>query len=54
MKHDHINTDKHNCIRKNIVSRSLNDVKTIAERLIILKGVKHGKLVVSTTGRELV
>jgi CopG family nickel-responsive transcriptional regulator len=28
------------------------DVRRLADRLIAVKGVKHGKLTVTTTGRE--
>ena len=50
----HVHMDEHNCLEVIIVKGRASDVKTIAERLISLKGVKHGKLVMSTTGRELV
>lgn len=50
----HVHMDEHNCLEVIIVKGNASTVKTIAERLISLKGVKHGKLVMSTTGKELV
>jgi len=37
-----------------VVKGKASRIKKIAERLISLKGVKHGKLVMTTTGKELV
>ncbi|ASJ09974.1 nickel-responsive regulator [Thermococcus sp. P6] len=50
----HVHMDAHNCLEVVVVRGKASRVKEIAERLISLKGVKHGKLVMTTTGRELV
>jgi len=50
----HVHMDAHNCLEGVVVRGKASRVKGIAERLISLKGVKHGKLVMTTTGRELV
>ncbi len=50
----HVHMDKHNCLEVVVVKGKATRIKKIAERLISLKGVKHGKLVMTTTGRELV
>ncbi|RLF79254.1 nickel-responsive transcriptional regulator NikR, partial [Thermococci archaeon] len=50
----HVHMDEHNCLEVIVVKGKGSRVKTIAERLISLKGVKHGKLVMTTTGKELV
>ncbi|AEK72790.1 MULTISPECIES: nickel-responsive transcriptional regulator NikR [Thermococcus] len=50
----HVHMDEHNCLEVVVVKGKATRIKEIAERLISLKGVKHGKLVMTTTGRELV
>ncbi|NJE42635.1 nickel-responsive transcriptional regulator NikR [Thermococcus sp. GR6] len=50
----HVHMDEHNCLEVVVVKGNAGKIKEIAERLISLKGVKHGKLVMTTTGRELV
>jgi CopG family nickel-responsive transcriptional regulator len=49
----HIHLDPHNCLEVLIVKGRGQDVKHIAEKLIGIKGVKHGKLLTTTTGKEL-
>jgi len=50
----HVHMDKHNCLEVVIVKGKASRIKEIADRLLSLKGVKHGKLVMTGTGRELV
>jgi len=50
----HVHMDEHNCLEVVIVKGKANRIKEIADRLLSLKGVKHGKLVMTCTGRELV
>ncbi|MBI5410199.1 MAG: nickel-responsive transcriptional regulator NikR [Nitrospirae bacterium] len=49
----HIHLDEHNCLEAIIVKGKAKDIKSIADRLIGTKGVKHGKLSVTTTGKHL-
>ncbi|UCG78630.1 MAG: nickel-responsive transcriptional regulator NikR [Nitrospirota bacterium] len=49
----HIHLDSHNCLEVIIVKGRAKDIKAIADRLIGTKGVKHGKLTVTTTGKRL-
>ncbi len=49
----HIHLDEHNCLEVIVVKGRAKDIKTIADRLIGTKGVKHGKLTVTTTGKRL-
>ncbi|MDP3296184.1 MAG: nickel-responsive transcriptional regulator NikR [Thermodesulfovibrionia bacterium] len=49
----HIHLDEHNCLEVIVVKGRAKDIKTIADRLIGTKGVKHGKLTVTTTGKHL-
>lgn len=49
----HIHLDEHNCLEVIVVKGRAKDIKAIADRLIGTKGVKHGKLAVTTTGKRL-
>jgi CopG family nickel-responsive transcriptional regulator len=49
----HVHLDAHNCLEVLVVRGKAREVKQIADGLIGVKGVKHGKLVMSTTGEEL-
>jgi len=50
----HIHLDAHNCLEVLVVRGKSRKVKEIANQLIATKGVKHGKLVMTSTGKELV
>lgn len=49
----HIHLDEHNCLEVIVVRGKAKDIKIIADRLIGTRGVKHGKLTVTTTGKHL-
>ena len=49
----HIHLDKHNCLELIAVKGKGKEIKRIADRLIGSKGVKHGKLTLTTTGKQL-
>ncbi|MEK6672074.1 MAG: nickel-responsive transcriptional regulator NikR [Nitrospirota bacterium] len=49
----HIHLDEHNCLEVIVVKGKAKDIKTIAERLRGTKGVKHGNLSLTTTGKHL-
>src|SRR5512133_1674061 len=49
----HVHLDAHNCLEVLVVRGQAREVKKIADELIGVKGVKHGKLVMSTSGEEL-
>jgi len=49
----HIHLDKHNCLEVLIARGKGKEIKAIADKLISTKGVKHGKLTMTTTGKEL-
>lgn len=49
----HIHLDEHNCLEVIVVKGKVKDIKKIADRLIGTKGVKHGKLTLTTTGKHL-
>ena len=49
----HVHLDGHNCLEVLVLKGKSNHVKSISDRLIGSKGVKHGKLIMTTTGKEL-
>lgn len=50
----HVHLDEHNCLETLIVRGKAKKIKEIADSLISAKGVKHGKLVTTTTGKKLI
>lgn len=49
----HVHLDAHNCLEVLVVKGPGREIKKIADRLIGTKGVIHGKLTMTTTGRDL-
>jgi len=49
----HVHLDHDNCLEVLVVRGKANLIRRIADELIAAKGVKHGKLTVTTTGRTL-
>jgi len=49
----HIHLDHHNCLEVLVVKGPAQQAREVAERLISMKGVKHGKLTITSTGKEL-
>ena len=50
----HVHLDHHNCLEIIAVRGPAAEVQAIADALIGDKGVKHGKLTVTSTGQDLV
>jgi len=50
----HVHLDAHNCLEVLVVKGKSFEIKGIADRLIGTRGVKHGKLTMTTTGKRLV
>ena len=48
----HVHLDHHNCMEVLALRGRSSNLKKVADRLISAKGVKHGKLTVTTTGKE--
>ena len=48
----HVHLDAHNCLEVLVVRGTSREVKQIADELIGVKGVKHGKLVMTSTVDE--
>jgi CopG family nickel-responsive transcriptional regulator len=49
----HVHLDHDNCLEVLVVRGKASDVKRIADTLIATKGVKHGRLTITTSGAEL-
>jgi CopG family nickel-responsive transcriptional regulator len=58
-KHDliisavHVHLDYHNCLEVLIMRGHPDEVKRAGELLISTRGVKHGKITMTTTGKDL-
>jgi CopG family nickel-responsive transcriptional regulator len=49
----HVHLDHDNCLEVLVVRGRAGDVRRIADALISTKGVKHGRLTITSTGVEL-
>jgi CopG family transcriptional regulator, nickel-responsive regulator len=49
----HVNLDHHNCLEVIIMRGRSSEVSHLADRILSRRGVKHGKLVVTTQGKGL-
>lgn len=49
----HIHLDAHHCLEVVVIKGKAKDIKKLADELIGTKGVKHGKLMTTTTGKDL-
>jgi len=49
----HVHLDHDNCLEVLAVRGKADTIKKIADELIAAKGVKHGKLTVTTSGKDL-
>lgn len=49
----HIHMDEHNCLEVVILKGQARAIQEVAGQLLSAKGVKHGKLITTTTGRYL-
>jgi len=49
----HIHLDQHNCLEIVVFKGRAREVLELGERLISTRGVKHGKMILTTTGRSI-
>jgi CopG family nickel-responsive transcriptional regulator len=49
----HVHLDQHNCLEVLVIRGRSDDVKKVGQLLISTRGVKHGKITMTTTGQEL-
>ncbi|NTV12676.1 MAG: nickel-responsive transcriptional regulator NikR [Desulfobulbaceae bacterium] len=50
----HVHLDAHHCLEVVVLKGKAGEIRHLAEELIGTKGVKHGRLMTTTTGQELV
>lgn len=50
----HCHLDHHNCLEVLVLKGDVETIKSLGQRLISCKGVKHGHLGMTTTGKEIV
>lgn len=49
----HVHLDAHNCLEVLVLKGKAGEVGQVAEKLISTKGVRHGKIAMTTTGAHL-
>ncbi len=49
----HVHLDHDNCLEVLVVRGKGSIVRTVADHLIAVRGVKHGRLTMTTTGKDL-
>lgn len=49
----HVHLDHHNCLEVLVIKGPAGQAREVADRLIGVKGVKHGQLSITSTGRAL-
>jgi CopG family nickel-responsive transcriptional regulator len=49
----HVHLDHHNCLEVVIMRGRSSALRKIADQILSLRGVKHGKFVITTTGKDL-
>ncbi len=49
----HVHVDHHNCLEVIILKGSSAEIQTITDKLGATRGVKHGKLIMTSTGAHL-
>ncbi|HTS09318.1 MAG TPA: nickel-responsive transcriptional regulator NikR [Candidatus Eisenbacteria bacterium] len=49
----HVHLDHHNCLEVVIMKGRSKELRHLADQILSLRGVKHGRLVITSTGKEL-
>ena len=49
----HVHLDEHNCLEVMVLRGVPAEIRSLADYILGVKGVNHGQLVMTTTGREL-
>ncbi len=50
----HVHIDHRNCMEVLILKGAVKNINDISQRLTATRGIKHGKLSLSTTGKDLI
>jgi CopG family nickel-responsive transcriptional regulator len=49
----HLHLDEDNCLEVLVIKGMVDKIRTVADKLISTRGVKHGKLTMTTTGKGI-
>jgi CopG family transcriptional regulator, nickel-responsive regulator len=49
----HVHLDHHNCLEVVIMKGRRSSIRGLADRILSFTGVKHGRLVITSTGKDL-
>ena len=49
----HVHLDHDNCLEVVIMKGRSGEIKRLADHMLSMRGVKHGKLVITSTGKDL-
>ena len=49
----HVHLDSENCLEVVIMKGRSGEIKHLADHMLAMRGVRHGKLVLTTTGKDL-
>ncbi|MGH9438248.1 MAG: nickel-responsive transcriptional regulator NikR [Terriglobia bacterium] len=49
----HVHLDHRNCLEVVLMKGRSGDLQSLADQILSLRGVKHGRLVLTSTGRDL-
>jgi CopG family transcriptional regulator, nickel-responsive regulator len=49
----HVHLDHHNCLEVIIMKGRSGEVRHLGDQILSFRGVKHGRLVITTTGKDL-
>jgi len=49
----HVHLDAHHCLEVVVIKGRASEIKHLADELIGTKGVKHGKLMITTSGKDV-
>jgi CopG family transcriptional regulator, nickel-responsive regulator len=52
MASTHVHLDEHNCLEVVLLKGRAGEIKHLADHMLALRGVKHGKLVLTSTGKD--
>jgi CopG family transcriptional regulator, nickel-responsive regulator len=50
----HVHLDAHHCLEVAVIKGKAGEIKRLADEMIGTKGVKHGRLMTTTTGKDMV
>ena len=50
----HVHLDHHNCLEVLALKGPSGEIMALADQILAVKGVKHGKFVLTATGREFI